>query len=310
LTALNYYLQLDSLTKRYDRHLAVDKATLHIPKGKIYGLLGPNGAGKTTIIRMITGIIIPDEGSMIVEGRPWDRDDTLKIGYMPEERGLYKKMKVGEQITYLLELKGKSRTEAQKLALDWLEKLELSDWKNHKASELSKGMQQKVQFIATIAHQPKLLILDEPFSGLDPVNTQVIEREIRDMQNRGTTIIFSTHRMEQVEELCDHIALVNKGKVILEDEILNVRKQFQRDIYHLEYEGTQRELDTLSGMTVNKVGEGKALLTLHADTTHKMLLRQLSEISINVLSISLHMPRLNEIFIELVSGKTPQELFA
>ncbi len=297
------FLSLHGVTKRYDRHLAVDQVDLHIPKGKIYGLLGPNGAGKTSIIRMITGITIPDEGHMLVEGKPWSRKEILRMGYMPEERGLYKKMKVFEQLTYLLQLKGLEAKEAKSRSLAWLTKLGLEEWKHHKAAELSKGMQQKVQFIATIAHEPKLLILDEPFSGLDPVNTQVMEKEILELKEKGTTIIFSTHRMEQVEELCDSIALVNKGKVILEEEIKTVRKKFQKNIYHLEYEGEDQVLEQLKDVTVEIEEPGVAMLAFGNNHAQKALLHQLVDLPLEILSFSIHIPRLNEIFIDLVSDR-------
>jgi len=300
------FLSLHRVTKRYDKHLAVDQVDLNIPSGKIYGLLGPNGAGKTSIIRMITGITVPDEGNMKVEGRPWSRDEILRMGYMPEERGLYKKMKVLEQLIYLLELKGLARQEAKKQGEAWLEKMGLNDWKNSKSAELSKGMQQKVQFIATVAHQPKLLILDEPFSGLDPVNTKVIEQEIHRMKDQGTTIIFSTHRMEQVEELCDSIGLINRGKVILEDEIRHVRRRFQKNLYHLEFHGEAQALHQLRGVDVAIDGPEQAIIMFKGERSQQDILHQLVDLPIEIISFNLHTPRLNEIFIELVSEKQPE----
>ena len=298
---MNIFLQLNGLTKRYDKHVAVNNVSLSIPKGQIYGLLGPNGAGKTSLIRMITGITIPDEGEILFDGKPWDRSHTQEMGYMPEERGLYKKMKVKDQITYLLELRGQTHVQAKKLAGEWLEKLGLKEWRNKKANELSKGMQQKVQFIATMAHKPKLLILDEPFSGLDPVNTKVMEEEIHRMKDEGTTIIFSTHRMEQVEELCDYIALINKGELMLEDEIYTVRKQFQKELYHLEYSGATTSLNQLSGVTLDHTGNGKADLRLNNGMSSKELHHKLADLPIEIHGFNKHLPRLNEIFIELVS---------
>ncbi len=297
------FLSLHQLTKRYDKHLAVDQVDLNVPSGKIYGLLGPNGAGKTSIIRMITGITVPDEGSMLVEGKPWSRDEILRMGYMPEERGLYKKMKVLEQLVYLLELKGLAKREAKKRGEIWLKKMGLEDWKNSKSAELSKGMQQKVQFIATVAHQPKLLILDEPFSGLDPVNTKVIEQEIHRMKDQGTTIIFSTHRMEQVEELCDSIALINKGKVILEDEVRNVRRRFQKNLYHLEFQGEAQTLHQLRGVEVTIDTPERATIIFEDRRSQQDILHQLVDLPLEIISFNLSMPRLNEIFIELVSEK-------
>ncbi len=300
---MDIFLKLNGLTKRYDQHVAVDTVSLSIPRGQIYGLLGPNGAGKTSLIRMITGITIPDEGDILFDGKPWDRSHTQEMGYMPEERGLYKKMKVRDQITYLLELRGQSHPQAKKLAKEWLEKLGLKEWGGKKANELSKGMQQKVQFIATMAHKPKLLILDEPFSGLDPVNTKVMEEEIHRMKREGTTIIFSTHRMEQVEELCDYIALINQGKVMLEDEIYTVRKQFQRELYHLEFSGEQNSLGNLSGVSVEHTGNGRADLRLNNGISTRELHHKLADLPIEIHGFNKHLPRLNEIFIELVSKK-------
>ncbi|MEM6632066.1 MAG: ATP-binding cassette domain-containing protein [Bacteroidota bacterium] len=301
---MDIFLQLNGLTKRYDKHIAVNNVSLSIPKGQIYGLLGPNGAGKTSLIRMITGITIPDEGTILFDGKPWDRTHTQEMGYMPEERGLYKKMKVKDQITYLLELRGQSHAQAKKLASEWLEKLGLKEWRNKKANELSKGMQQKVQFIATMAHKPKLLILDEPFSGLDPVNTKVMEEEIHRMKDEGTTIIFSTHRMEQVEELCDFIALINKGELMLEDEIYRVRKQFQKELYHLEYSGASTALNQLNGVTLEHTGNGKADLRMQNGLSTKELHHKLADLPIEIHGFNKHLPRLNEIFIELVSKES------
>ena len=291
------------MTKRYDKHLAVDQVSLNIPKQSIYGLLGPNGAGKTSIIRMITGITVPDEGTIYFDGQPWNRSHTQQIGYMPEERGLYKKMKVKEQISYLLELKGLSAKNAKAKTDEWLEKFELTDWASFKATDLSKGMQQKVQFIATVAHEPQLLILDEPFSGLDPVNTRVIESEIHRLRDAGTTIIFSTHRMEQVEELCDHIALINHGNLMLENETLKVRRQFQEDIYHVQIEGEVSALPPLEQVEILTQQRNTLTLRLHEGYTSNQLLRQLADIPQEVISVSLHIPRLNEIFITLVEKK-------
>lgn len=301
---MDIFLKLNGLTKRYDQHIAVNNVSLSIPKGHIYGLLGPNGAGKTSLIRMITGITIPDEGEIIFDGKPWDRSHTQEMGYMPEERGLYKKMKVRDQITYLLELRGQTNIQAKKLAKEWLEKLGLKEWGGKKANELSKGMQQKVQFIATMAHKPKLLILDEPFSGLDPVNTKVMEEEIHRMKDEGTTIIFSTHRMEQVEELCDYIALINKGTVMLEDEIYTVRKQFQKELYHLEFSGEGQHLNRLNGVSVEHIGKGKADLRLQNGLSTQELHHRLADLPLDIHGFNKHLPRLNEIFIELVSKES------
>ncbi|ASZ09795.1 ATP-binding cassette domain-containing protein [Chitinophaga pendula] len=228
-------LDIKHLKKYYATHKAVDDISFSIPAGSIFGLLGPNGAGKTTLLRMITGIFYPDEGEILFDGRPFNAlNDTRNIGYMPEERGLYKKMKVGEQVRYLAQLKGLSSIEAKKKVKYWFDKMEIGSWTNKKIEELSKGMQQKVQFIATVLHEPKLLILDEPFSGLDPINSNLIKEEIFDLCRKGTTIIFSTHRMEQVEEICDHIILVNQGHKILDGSVKEIRQSFKQHLYRID----------------------------------------------------------------------------
>src|SRR5947208_1970938 len=210
-------VELHHLKKYYATQKAVDDISFSIEKGTIFGLLGPNGAGKTTLLRMITGIFFPDEGEIIFDGNRFDPlNDVVKIGYMPEERGLYKKMKIGDQVVYLAQLKGLSKHDAMEKIKYWFHRLEMESWWNKKVEDLSKGMSQKLQFVTTILHEPKLIILDEPFSGLDPVNANLIKDEIFELAKRGSSIIFSTHRMEQVEEICDHIVLVNKGKKILD----------------------------------------------------------------------------------------------
>mgnify|MGYP001212068005 CR=1 FL=1 len=304
------FLGIHSVSKKYEDHLAVDAVSLSVPAGAIYGLLGPNGAGKTSIIRMITGITAPDSGSITFQGEPLHPRHAAVTGYMPEERGLYKKMKVKEQIVYLLMLKGMAGTKARAAADDWLEKLELTDWANKKTSDLSKGMQQKVQFITTVAHDPKLLILDEPFSGLDPVNTQVIESEIKRMKAAGTTIIFSTHRMEQVEELCDNIALIDRGRVLLENSIQMVRRQFQKNVYHIEFEGSQAHLTALPGVDWVSLTDRAGILKLAEGYTQKQMLRTLIDSPVELLRFEQHLPRLNEIFIELVSKSKKEKVIA
>lgn len=301
----NYFLELNSVTKRYDQHLAVDSVSMRVPRGRIYGLLGPNGAGKTTSIRMITNITVPDEGQIIFDGEPLQPEHVNRIGYMPEERGLYKKMKVKDQIEYLLMLKGLSMKGAKEARENWLEKLGLTDWTNRKTTDLSKGMQQKVQFITTVAHEPPLLILDEPFSGLDPVNTQVVEAEIRRLNAAGTTIIFSTHRMEQVEELCDNIALINRGKLILEDDITSVRKRFQKNAYLIEFTGDKSEISNIAGLEVKELNERDAMVRIPEGEDAKYLMRHLINTNLEILKVELHLPRLNEIFIELVGKDAP-----
>lgn len=231
-------LEIQSLSKSYSNHKALDKVSLTVPEGKIFGLLGPNGAGKTTLIRIINQITMPDSGGILFEGDPLGPQHISYIGYLPEERGLYKKMKVGEQALFLAQLKGLSNKEA-KLALKfWFERFEIETWWNKKVEDLSKGMAQKIQFITTVLHKPKLLIFDEPFSGFDPINANLIKDEILSLKENGTSIIFSTHRMESVEEVCDHIALIDKSKKILDGPIDQIRNEFKQSIYQVEFSST------------------------------------------------------------------------
>ena len=217
------FLEINNVVKQYSGHLALDGVSLDIPKGTVYGLLGPNGAGKTTLIRIVNCITAPDSGEVLLNGKKLQPEDVRNIGYMPEERGLYKKMKVGEQAVYLARLKGMSKSDALKALKYWFEKFEIQDWWGKKVEELSKGMAQKVQFITTILHKPDLLIFDEPFSGFDPVNADLLKREILELRDQGATIIFSTHNMESVEELCENISLVNKSKIVLQGNVAEIR---------------------------------------------------------------------------------------
>ena len=228
-------LSLRNIVKQYANHCALDNVSLDIPEGKIFGLLGPNGAGKTSLIRIINQITAPDSGEIFFNNEILSPKHVEQIGYLPEERGLYKKMKVGEQMVYLAQLKGLSKSEAKKRLYHWFDKLDISSWWDKKIEDLSKGMQQKVQFIATVLHEPKLIILDEPFSGFDPVNAQMIQQEILELNKNGATIIYSTHRMETVEELCDHIALIDKSKKILDGPVKDIKKNYQNQTYFLEY---------------------------------------------------------------------------
>jgi ABC-2 type transport system ATP-binding protein len=300
------FLRIDNVVKAYDQHIAVNGASLEVPRGKIFGLLGPNGAGKTSIIRMITGITAPDTGEIWFDGERLAPHHTRRTGYMPEERGLYKKMKIGEQATYLLSLKGMPEAKAREAAYSWLERLGLGAWVDRNATDLSKGMQQKVQFIATVAHEPDLLILDEPFSGLDPVNAKLIEGEIIRLKKKGTTIIFSTHRLEQVEELCDHIALINKGEVMLQNEITQVRKQFQKPVYRIDYVGDPAAWQQMQGLQVADLSDKTAMVHLQGGQDGRDIMRQLIDSPLEILNFELHLPSLTEIFIELVTGKPYQ----
>lgn len=294
------FLELKNVTKRYDQHIAVNNVSMQVPRGKIYGLLGPNGAGKTSTIRMITQITYPDNGEIIFDGHPLQPSDVNNIGYMPEERGLYKKMKVKDQIEYLLTLKGLKPKEAKSKRKEWMEKLGLSDWNDRKTTDLSKGMQQKVQFISTVAHEPPLLILDEPFSGLDPVNAQVVEDELMRMKNDGATIIFSTHRMEQVEELCDYIGLISRGSLILEDDITSVRKRFQHNVYLIDFVGDGSVIQNIQNVEVLEMNERSAKVKLPEGQGAKSIMKTLLDTPLELLKVELHLPRLQEIFIELV----------
>jgi ABC-2 type transport system ATP-binding protein len=242
-------LEANGIEKRYSGHLALDDVSIMVPKGTIYGLLGPNGAGKTTLIRIINQITGPDKGEVLFNGRKLEANDIYKIGYLPEERGLYKKMKVGEQALFLSQLKGLSRNDAMKRLKYWFEKFEIQGWWDKKIEELSKGMAQKVQFMVTIIHEPELLIFDEPFSGFDPINTQLVKDEILELKKKGTTIIFSTHNMSTVEDLCDHITLINKSKNILSGQIDNVRMNYGSNIFEVGYRGNYDAIaSNLGGM--------------------------------------------------------------
>jgi ABC-2 type transport system ATP-binding protein len=231
-------LSVQNVSKRYADHVALNKVSIEVPAQSIYGLLGPNGAGKTSLIRIINQITGPDEGEILLNGKKLGQDDISQIGYLPEERGLYKKMKVGEQALYFARLKGMSRADAMKELKIWFEKFEMGGWWGKKIEELSKGMQQKVQFIVTVIHKPKLLILDEPFSGFDPINAQLIRDEILDLRKQGVTVIFSTHNMGSVEELCDDIALINKSEKILEGSVKEIRKAYRSNVYDVNFKGS------------------------------------------------------------------------
>ncbi len=295
------YVEIKHVTKSYFTKVAVKDVSLSVPHGSIYGLLGPNGAGKTTIIRMITRIMYPDRGEIFIDGEPLQDRHLQSTGYMPEERGLYRKMKIREQLVYLLMLKGLSKSTAVERVDFWLKKVNIYEWKDRTISELSKGMQQKIQFILTVAHGPKLLILDEPFSGLDPVNTQLIKDIILELKEEGTTTIFSTHRMEQVEEMCDYIGLIDNSQVILEDEIWNVKKKYNKNIYRIEAEGDLTFIKDISGLTVLEMKNKHVTVRFHENFTTKDFLSRAID-KVNITKFELKLPGLNEIFIELVGG--------
>ncbi|MDE6416205.1 MAG: ATP-binding cassette domain-containing protein [Duncaniella sp.] len=239
---MDYIISARNVTKRYANHTALDDVTVDIPRGSVYGLLGPNGAGKTTLIRILNHITAPDSGTVTFDGHPLTQNDVEHIGYLPEERGLYKKMKVGDQAVFFARLKGLSANEATRSLRQWFEKFDILDWWDKKVEELSKGMAQKVQFIVTVLHQPKLLIFDEPFSGFDPINANLLKSEILNLRDQGSTIIFSTHNMASVEEICDHITLINQSRNILTGNVEEIRRQFFGNRYEVTYNGVTPEL--------------------------------------------------------------------
>ncbi len=294
------------VTKRYANHTALDQVDITVPEKSIFGLLGPNGAGKTTLIRIINQIINADSGEIIIFGQKLSANHIGVIGYLPEERGLYKKMKVGEQLIYFAQLKGLSRSEATKKIKVWLEKFQIKEWWNKKVEDLSKGMAQKVQFVSTVMHEPKLLILDEPFSGFDPVNAQLITQEILDLKQKGCTIIFSTHRMETVEDLCDDILLINKSKKILEGTKKQVKAQFKTNIFKVEHRGTF----ALNGNLYELVSQEKteddfhhSLVKMKEAGSPNQLIRDLTQVT-EIFSFSEKVPTMSEIFITLVKGES------
>ncbi|MEO8821045.1 MAG: ABC transporter ATP-binding protein [Ginsengibacter sp.] len=299
-------LELQNLKKYYATQKAVDDISFSIPEGCIFGLLGPNGAGKTTLLRMITGIFYPDSGNIFFEGKKFDPvKDIPKIGYMPEERGLYKKMKIGEQALYLAQLKGMSRSDAMKQIKEWFIKFEMESWWNKKVNDLSKGMGQKLQFVITVLHQPKLLILDEPFSGLDPVNSNLIKDEIFKLAKNGTTIIFSTHRMEQVEEICNNIVLVNKGKKILDGTVSQVKDDFKEHIFKVGFDTLPEQFN---GTSFDVAGSNENSYNLKIKDGHKpaAVLQELLNHNASIVSFNEILPSLNEIFIKQVGQLNPQ----
>ncbi|HMI60839.1 MAG TPA: ATP-binding cassette domain-containing protein [Puia sp.] len=305
-------LEVSNLEKHFSSQVAVDKISFQLKEGSIFGLLGPNGAGKTTLIRMITGIFYPDEGSILFEGRPFEPEsDILRIGYMPEERGLYKKMKIGEQAVYLAQLKGLSKQDATRKVKEWFIKFEMQTWWNKKVEDLSKGMGQKLQFVTTVLHEPKLIILDEPFSGLDPVNANLIKDEIYSLAHRGATIIFSTHRMEQVEEICDHIILVNKGQKILDGSVNEVKQKFKENLFHLRIEEDAPVPADLSSDVfeiVNRDG-GNWLVKIKDGYRPNDVLEFFIRGGFSILSFTEQLPSLNDIFIRLVEGTSQSRQF-
>lgn len=306
------FLETEEVVKQYSGHLALNKVSIQVAKGKVFGLLGPNGAGKTTLIRIINRITAPDSGVVRFDGRLSLPEDIYKIGYMPEERGLYKKMKVGEQAIYLAQLKGLSYPVARKRLIYWFEKFDIMSWWNRKLEELSKGMQQKIQFIITVIHEPPLLIFDEPFSGFDPVNADLLKHEILDLKKQGHTIIFSTHNMASVEEICDDIALINKSQVVLSGNVDEVRNRFKGNTFLLKVLPTDNPADMNSDKYIilsDKTDRGVRELRIHkeAGMSNSDLLAILAK-QAEVLSFSEELPSMNDIFINTVSTPKPAAL--
>jgi ABC-2 type transport system ATP-binding protein len=295
-------LELQNLKKYYASQKAVDDISFTIEKGSVFGLLGPNGAGKTTLLRMITGIFYPDSGNILFEGKKFNAlNDIINIGYMPEERGLYKKMKIGEQALYLAQLKGLSRKMAMEKIKEWFVKFEMQSWWNKKVEDLSKGMSQKLQFVTTVLHEPKLLILDEPFSGLDPVNSNLIKEEIFKLAKNGTTVIFSTHRMEQVEEICDHIILVNKGTKILDGSVKQIKQDCKETKFKVGFESAT-DVNHNDLFDVVETGPDNIVIKLHESVKPKQVLQYFIGQNADIISFNEILPSLNDIFISKVEN--------
>src|SRR2546423_1141158 len=292
-------LEAKNLKKYYATQKAVDDISFSVEPGTIFGLLGPNGAGKTTLLRMITGILYPDEGQILFEGKNFDpMKDIEKIGYMPEERGLYKKMKIGEQALYLAQLKGLDKNRAMELIKQWFVKLEMQSWWNKKVEDLSKGMSQKLQFVTTVLHNPKLIILDEPFSGLDPVNSNIIKDEIFKLAKNGATILFSTHRMEQVEEICDHIVLVNKGRKILDGTVKNVKQEFKQNIFRIGFSSVPPHINNNSFEVIRHNDDHSLVVKINEGYSPNEVLTYFLQSNANIISFNEILPSLNDIFIQ------------
>jgi len=302
------FFEARNIVKSYASQTALDNVSLNIPEGSVYGLLGPNGAGKTTLLRIINQIIAPDEGELLFEGRKIKFDDLYNIGYLPEERGLYKKMKVGEQALYLARIKGMSKRDALAKLKYWFEKFQIQAWWNKKLEELSKGMQQKVQFIITILHEPKLLIFDEPFSGFDPINTNLLKNEILSLKKNGATILFSTHDMGSVEELCDYITLINKSKVILQGEVNDIRMQYKSNIFEIGYKGDPAQIMPLFNgnfeVIENRLEKQTHFVKIKAnkDFSGNDILKRMLPMA-EITSFNEVIPGMNEIFINVVNSQ-------
>ena len=297
-----YFIETDNIVKQFSNHRALDHVSVQVRKGRIFGLLGPNGAGKTTLIRIINRITAPDEGVVYFDGRPLQPTDIFRIGYLPEERGLYKKMKVGEQAIYFARLKGLTADEARKRLKMWFEKFEIMSWWNKQLEELSKGMQQKVQFIITVVHQPDLLIFDEPFSGFDPINAELLKNEMLELKKAGHTLIFSTHNMASVEEICDEIALINKAKVVLTGNVHDIRNRFKNNNFRLCVD--EEHIEPLPGyfsiLSEEKKGVYNEIRIQKEDQiSNSALLSALAQ-KHNIHSFAEELPSMNDVFIKSI----------
>ncbi|MFW5687362.1 MAG: ABC transporter ATP-binding protein [Bacteroidota bacterium] len=311
---MNFIFKAENVSKSYDKHQALTDVSIEVPQGEIFGLLGPNGAGKTTLIRIINQIIAPDEGKLFFNGNRLKPGHIEEIGYLPEERGLYKKMKVGEQALYLARLKEVKSAQAKALLKHWFEKFDLMPWWERKVEELSKGMQQKLQFIVTVLHKPRLLIFDEPFSGFDPINVNLLKDEIINLKNQGTSIIFSTHNMSSVEELCDHIALINKSRKILGGKLSDIQKNYSEQVFTLSVSGLQNTansiitpLGTVLSENTTRDGIIQLKVKIESNTDANEFIRHILP-HVHLHNFKEELPTMNDIFIKTVTGKYPSEL--
>lgn len=292
-------IKVDTISKSFGNTKAVQNVSFEVPKGRIFGLLGPNGAGKTTAIRIINHILIADSGSVTINGTEVGPKTQRLIGYMPEERGLYKKMKVGEQLIYLAQLKGLSHAEAKKTTTYWLKRFDAADWLDKKVGELSKGMSQKIQFIATVAHDPDIYIFDEPFSGLDPINSEMLKEIVIELREKGKTVLFSTHRMEQVEQMCDDICLFNNGKTVLQGNLRDIKQKFGKNTINIEFQGDHTFLDKLEDVRINNRSTNFAeIRVLNGQNMQDIL--KLAMDHAEIYTFQRVEPSLNEIFISTV----------
>ncbi|WP_029905254.1 ABC transporter ATP-binding protein [Prevotella sp. 10(H)] len=301
------YLETQDIVKQYGDYTALNGVSVQVPRGCIYGLLGPNGAGKSSLIRIINRITAPDRGKVFINGRESEADDVFNIGYLPEERGLYKKMKVGEHIIFLARLRGLTKEQAHEKTQYWLKKFDIASWENKKVEELSKGMQQKIQFITTVIHEPDLYILDEPFSGFDPVNAELLKNELLELKAKGKTIILSTHNMESVEALCDEISLINKSKVVLQGNVKEIRAQYRKHIFRLTIAGESFDMKS-SHFTILSQSQDKDSIELRIQrndgASNSELLKEVTS-KYEVISFEEELPSMNDIFIQIVSKPAP-----